>query len=331
MLYTDSWVGDTRTVVDTIVEDEFSRLTEGLWWQQVAKSRPTQNRKTILHWLLATAKLERGSGTQGFVNFENALATSWNAEVSPVTAGFRVHRDDIVDLDSFGLDAVAQWTRDAMNKIVYWPQEEVARVLQLNPTAFDGKALFATDHPVNPADTNLGTYSNLISSVPLSGVTRDVALANLYKVRTAISKVKMTDGKSPKKLKMRGILHPPALSEVVTQLMNAHTIAQGAASGGGGANVESVISKLGLGQSWEAPELGANFTNGSDTTYYVLCEDAGSQLGGVVYVEREPFQLNYVGPDTDSELAIKKEMQWDVRGRNVVAPGIPYYIFKCTA
>ena len=331
MIYTDSWVGDTKTVVGTIIENEFERLSQNLWWPKVAKVKVTENRKAILHWLLATAKLQRGSGTQGMVDFENALATSWNAEVSPVNSGFRVHRDDIVDLDSFGLDAVAQWARDIMFKIMYWPQQEVARVLLSNPTCYDTKALFATDHPVNPADTSKGTYSNLISSVPLTGNTRDAALTNLYAVRTAISKVKMTDGVSPKMLQMRGILHPPAMSESITQLLNAHTIAQSAASGGGGANVEAVISKLGLGSSWEAPELGANFTNGSDSTYYVLCEDTGSQLGGMVYVEREPFEIKYNGPDTDSELATKMEMQWNARGRNVVAPGIPYYIFKCTA
>ena len=68
----------------------------------------------------------------------------------------------------------------------------------------------------------------------------------------------------------------------------------------------------------------------SDTTFFVVAKQKqASALGAIVYQEREPFQMVNHGPMTDSELSRKQSFEWHVHGRNAVAAGHPYLIFKC--
>ena len=67
-------------------------------------------------------------------------------------------------------------------------------------------------------------------------------------------------------------------------------------------------------------------------TYYLLMEEITSdELGALVYVDREPFQVVYHGPQTSAELARIREFQWTTAGRNVVGYGHPYNLFRCEA
>src|SRR5690606_32940653 len=111
---------------------------------------------------------------------------------------------------------------------------------------------------------------------------------------------------------------------------DAKIVAQASSgSGGGSANVEAVIRRMGFGEPIEAPELASAF-GGSDTTFYLLAENiTSSEYGAVAYVDREPFTVNYHGPMTDNELARVREFEWHVEGRNVAAPGHPFLIFRC--
>jgi hypothetical protein len=68
-----------------------------------------------------------------------------------------------------------------------------------------------------------------------------------------------------------------------------------------------------------------------------ICEQVtGSQLGGLVYVEREAFSIRYYtgrggGNGVDAILDRADELEWHTSGRNVGGYGHPYAIFKCTA
>jgi hypothetical protein len=125
---------------------------------------------------------------------------------------------------------------------------------------------------------------------------------------------------------------PPALQARAQQLTNARFIAQAAASGGGSADVEYVVNNWGYGQPVVAPELGSAFTNGSDTSYYVVAEQlASDELGSLLYIEREPFSIVYNTGMTDAQLRRASTLQWTIKGRNVVGYGHPYLLFKVKA
>lgn len=64
---------------------------------------------------------------------------------------------------------------------------KLATVIAANGLAYDGKAMFATDHPVNPNDAALGTYSNLLANTTLDE-------AGLIAAFDALRQVKGWDG-----------------------------------------------------------------------------------------------------------------------------------------
>lgn len=60
---------------------------------------------------------------------------------------------------------------------------QMADLILANPVTFDGKALFATDHPVNPNDAALGQYSNDLAATDLTQTGLSAALNALKQVR----------------------------------------------------------------------------------------------------------------------------------------------------
>jgi hypothetical protein len=153
----------------------------------------------------------------------------------------------------------------------------------------------------------------------------DTALNNLTAVIASIQSVKQADGVSPRNLIVKGIACGPKLYPRAVQLCNAKFIAQSTAGTG---DVEAVVASMGLGQPILVPEL-AGFE--SDTTYFVIAEQiGGGEIGPLVYVDRESFQVTYFGGATgDSELGRLNVIEAQSRGRCAVMPGHPFLIYKC--
>jgi phage major head subunit gpT-like protein len=214
--------------------------------------------------------------------------------------------------------------------------------------SYDNVTFFNNAHPVNPYDASAGTYANVFTGAAAStpstdpndanypgacpidsSVTTDVALVNLAKVITYIKGLKMPNGTTPRFLNPTKIIAGPKLQQRAVQLTSASTIAQAAASGGGGADVAAVIASYG----WQKPEIADELSGfESDTTYFIACEElAASELGALVYVEREPFAINYYTTQQEVDLSRKNELEWHCLGRNVAGYGHPYLLFKVKA
>lgn len=220
-------------------------------------------------------------------------------------------------------------------------------------------------HPYNPYRTNLGGYSNwckgaasgaypgalaIDDSVPV-----DTALINLGKAIAHVATAKMPNGVDPRFLTPSFIIAPPRMAPRVRQLTDAKYIAQAASSGGGSGDVAALISGWGLGTPVIANELGASVSynynapfmgsggnssfkaesvTGSDTTWYLVCEEmASTQLGGLLYVMRKPFKVNYYTGDSggtamSAELDRTNEFEYHCQGRMAAQYGHPYSIFR---
>lgn len=231
-----------------------------------------------------------------------------------------------------------------------------------------------TGHPYNPFATSLGGYANWLhgaasgnypGACPIDSVnasTVDIAFANLQKVITFIAGLKMPNGQDPRFLKPVFLLIPPALTQRAFQLTDAKFIAQAAgASGGGAADIEAVHQAWGLGRPLIAQEIAGAFSysykmpfvvspntggqismlpetvTGSNTTYYVVCQEMQTtQLGGLLYVTRKPFKVNYYTGDSGGEgrmadLDRMNEFEYHVQGRMSAQYGHPYTIFRIDA
>ncbi|HYG68647.1 MAG TPA: Mu-like prophage major head subunit gpT family protein, partial [Anaeromyxobacteraceae bacterium] len=266
-------------------------------------------------------------------------------------AGLKLLRQQFEDTDGAGLNLAAEWSTQIGAQMAYWPQLKIADFLKNGhlasyATGYDGKAFFATNHPSNPYRPNGPTFANVFTGAAApatatapaypgaidvsEAVPVDTALANLNRVYSYIASIKMPNGDMPRYLRPRAILAPPALMFRLVQLTNTKVIAQAATGGGAAAaDVEASIRMLGYASPIQVDEL-AGYEN--DKTFFVVAEQAAtSQLGAVVFVEREPYRINYYGPQTDAELSRKDELEWHCKGRNGVTAGHPYLLFKVRA
>lgn len=332
-----------------IAANEYQRLLSELWWMKVAKEVPSKSRKEIFTWLLDTAGIEYVE--EGNIEFDELMTRQTEFEAKNAAKGLRVTRNKFEDLDGSGvaggggIKLATEWTRQQTAQAGYWPQKQLAAAIRGggSATAYDGQNFFSTAHPVNPFNSAAGTYKNDFTggdAVPIGvSVTLEEAIENIQEVLTYIASLKMPNGEDPRMLKAYTILHPPALQMRVNQLLGAKFIAQDSKGGGGGsADIEAVVRGWGFGPPICAPELGAGFSGGSDTTYYILVKDILSDdLGAFSYVNREPFAITYYTGQSgapqgfDAVLDRARELEWHIQGRNVVGLGHPYLIYRCRA
>jgi hypothetical protein len=240
--------------------------------------------------------------------------------------------------------------------------------------AYDGVPFFTDEsnlHPLNPFNPAIGGYANWLHGAANattgypgalkidSSVTTDVAVDNLGLAIAYIASLKMPNGIDPRFLTPLYIMGPPRLAPRMRQITDAKFIAQAAAAGGGSADVIALIEGWGLGTpvvvqefakstnySFKQPFVQAATGNvsyadvtasGSDTTWYIVCQEMQTtQLGGLLYVTRKPFKVNYYtgdagGTGLDAVLDRADEFEYHVKGRMSAQYGHPYTIFRIDA
>lgn len=325
-----------------LIEEGAAMRSRNLWWGQVAKERTSTGRRDFLMWVVATAMIRDLGKSAGNLSYSDLQAIYTEIENKFAGEGFKVTKAQLTDTDGGGIDLAASWAKQIGAYAAYWPQKQVAHVLKNGHTlalypAYDGKALFAADHPVDPTNPSGSTFANIFTGAasgsypgacPIDdAVTTDVALANLGKIFGYIAGILMPNGEDPRGLRPVKILCGPRMFPRVSQLTNAKILAQAAATGGGGADVEALITALGYGQPVQVDEL-AGFE--SDTTFFVVAEGVmPTELGPIVYQNREAFSVDFYGPQTDAQLGRMQEFEWQTHGRNVASAGHPFEIFKC--
>ena len=334
-IITPQWLADFESNMQLITETEYNRLSENLWYQEIVKERPSKTKRELVAWLVSTAQIVP-LGKGGSQRFEDMVSAQSEFESVDSGTGLVIRKNEIEDLDGNGIQVASQWSADIGAYMAYYPQKLAYQALANGTTAkgYDGKAFFATDHPCNPNGGD-AIYSNLIANVDISDtVTLDVALKNLGSVYAAISGIKMPNGVDPRYLRPLAWFGSPKLFPRMVQLSNAKTIAQAAATGGGGADVEALIKSLGFAKPIQIDEMAGT---ADESNYYVLAKQvSSSQLGALVYVNREPYSITYYtgaggGDGQDAKLDRIRELEWHCHGRNVVGYGHPFLLFKCKA
>lgn len=344
MQITPSFVFDLERRMQIVSAAEYQRLLSNLYWRKLARELPSSGKSERLIWLLDSAKIDYVNRLGGEVEFADLVTKTTEYTNQAATGGLRLHRFQLEDLDGGGLQIANEWSRQIGAYSAYWPQKQIASLIRngalATSLAYDSQIFFSGAHPYNPFETAFGTYTNNFTAgsgpgaVPIdTSISLDVAFANFAKAVAYIhGQIKMPNGEDPRMLRVAYVVAPPALAPRIQQITQAKFIAQAASAGGGSSDVEAVVKGWGLGEPVIAPELSSAFTNGSDTTYYLVCEElASDQMGAFLYVNREPFQVIYHSDMTDADLARMNELQWITRGRNTTGYGHPYLVFRCLA
>lgn len=353
---TPQFVMDLESRMRMIQETEYTNLAAAsyMWWQYVAKVLPSQSRREIITWILNTVQLE-STGKGGNIAFDDMYVQETEYEADDAGKGLKLRRKQFEDLDGNGVKLATEWVAQMGAQFAYWPQKQIATLLQVGEStlAYDSVNFFANNHPLNPFRASVGTYANLLTGAAAStpstdpndaaypgacpidvSVSMELALTNLSKVYSYISKIRMPNGSDPRRLRPVKILCSPLLfprAVAITQAKFLATAAGAAAAQGGSSDVEALIASLGYGMPVQCDELT------DDTSYYIVTQQQGStQLGGLVYVDREPFTIRYYtgrggGTGVDAILDRADVLEWHSSGRNVAAPGQPTCIFKVKA
>ena len=344
---TPRFMTDLETNMSVVSENEYNRLTQNLWWPEITKVRQTQAGREIISWLLSTAQIKDEGPKGGNIRFDDLVSMYTTLEPRFSGTGLRLTKQQFEDTDGQGINLAAEWSGQVGAQFAYWPQEQAANFLMTAHlagrfTGYDGKPFFATDHPTNPFRTG-AAFANVFTgaAVPATGypgalpideptVSADVALQNLQKAYGYIAGLKMPNGRQPRRLRPRFILAPPLLMPRLVQLTSAKFIAQSAAGGGAApADIEAIIALLGYAAPVQADEL-AGFED--NRTFFIACEQiTSSQLGALIYLEREPYSIKFYGPQTEAELDRRDEYEWHAKGRNGLGAGHPFLLFKVRA
>lgn len=334
---TPSFLYDLESRMQILTEREYARLNDNLWWKQIAKMRGSTGLKDIIMWLLSTAQI-RDQGKGGNISYDDLVTQYTTIENKFSGAGLELTRAQLEDTDGGGMELASQWSADIGAYMSYWPQKQATHLLKNGHTAalytaYDQKAYFATDHPYNPFNLGAGSYANLLTAsdaAPIhSSIDIDDAFENLGHVFAHIASLKMPNGEDPRMLRPKWIFAPPRLYPRAVQLTSAKFLGQVVGSGAASGDIEAVVKALGFATPIQVDEL-AGFE--SDQTYFVACETlATSQLGAIIYTEREPYRINYYGTVDQVTLGRSQKVEWQCHGRNVISAGHPFLLFKVKA
>lgn len=343
--------------MQAITENEMARivLEENLWWKKLMRVRPSSNRRETLAWLLSTAKIQ-DDGKGGSIKFDAMVSQFVQWEHERFMAGLELSVDELSDNDGQGFDFAAEWSQQVGSLSVYFPQEKAADLL-LNGevttgpggAAYDGLPYFSSvGHPVNPFKPAAGVYKNLLTgaasgiypgALPIDeSVTLDVARANVQKALAYIASTTMPNGRTPRRLKVVGLMGPPTLNKRLGEITDAKFIAAAAASGGGSMDSEYLVRRWAFGEPIEAPELQTQGNGTTDlTSWYIITQQVQSTvLGALLFSERFPFKVTYYtgeggGNGVDAILDRAQMLEWHLKGRNQSLYGHPYGLWKVKA
>lgn len=335
---TSSFLFDVESQMVSLVDASYALAAKNLWWSRVASVRQTDSKKDVLTWIIPSAQFYN-QGKGGKMTFDDMAMQLTTITSDTHNTGLEIDRNELLDADSHGVDFANAWASQVGSLMAIHPQRLVADAILAGTTStcYDGQNFFSTSHPLNGIDTSNGTFSNLLdhATYGIDGSDISAAFTNLTKAIAQVRKVPLPNGRYFRNLRATAIIAPPALAPRVQQLTNAKFISQASGSGGGTSDVEAVIRSWGMSEPIEALELGTTSTNtDGDTAYYILAEDMGApMMGPLVYMEREPFSIRFFtgaggGDGVDAILDHTNKIEYHVQGRNTVAFGHPYLLFK---
>ena len=292
----------------------WERVIENLWWKQVAITQPSSTLTELYEWMLETAQI-RSTNSQGSqLDLEDLVAISHSLTNENFGVGLKLSRNSIEDNK---YDRAAKWSADVGEASAYWPQRQIVSLIQSGKVknGYDGVPFFGT-HAVNPFDTTMGTYSNLITGKPLSLPNLAVVVAQIVSVPGPMN--------APRYLKPTILAVDPSNTLAAQTITGAEIITDPLNNTFGAPATNLVKRAYSFGMPITVPEFATE-----PGVWYVGCEaKADAFEGAFIYQERKPFELNSFTAMTQAQLDERNEFEWILRGRNTAAYGHPYLWFR---
>lgn len=286
----------------TLYDGGFKRAP--VWWNKVAMRLPSDTESETYGWLDAVPAVRkwqgerkvRGLSTNGY----RLTNEDWELTIS-------VDRNHLMD-DKVGY--YAQRFQRFGRSAAKWPDQQIAALMKNGKTnkCLDGKAFFATDHPVDHLKPAGASYSNLNTSTALTRDNFNLVYATMQGYTDVDGQVM---GIVPNKLFV-----PPMLRDEGLAIVKAGVVA--VTQGSGAAAVTNV--NMDLVEVVVVPELA-----GEDTTWYLAAVDEGD----APFIFQDRYDSGFVSriEPTSDNVFNRKTYEYGQDWRAAFGYGMP---FQCT-
>lgn len=224
-----------------------------------------------------------------------------------------VDRNQVED-DSYGL--LSPIAQSLGEQAARKSDELLAALILANPTCFDGKAMFADDHPVDiDAGTGgpLGTYDNNLA-LPLTATNFGVARATMRAFKGADGQ---TMGVRPSLLVV-----PPSLEDAANRIMTSDYLASfvmGSTTAGNVAAEPNIYKGA-------CDVLVIDELESDPTAWYLL--DNRKAIKPFVWWQRQAPQFVYLNRPDDANVFLNRQYLFGVDARGVADVALPFLALK---
>ena len=158
---TPEFMFDLESNMRLVSTRSYEKLNANSWWEKVAKRMSTSSKKERINWLLDTAKIERPNAKNGGGQqiFEDIVSETTEFTVENAVAALKLKKEQLEDLDGNGVQLATHWSRQIGAYAAYWPQREVAAMIDRCPHRF--------------APLSTGTRDGDMVTCPYHGLTFD--------------------------------------------------------------------------------------------------------------------------------------------------------------
>ncbi|MDB4931225.1 MAG: major head subunit protein [Myxococcaceae bacterium] len=296
-----------NTTVTTRFANLFMQADAEVVYKGLVTEIPVVGRRLEMPYALTTGRMREWIGDR----IVNAIATgNWSQTVRDFEWTLGIKRRDIDD-DLIGLyrPVIDQMAQVAARE----PDQLVADVLIAGESAlqlgYDGKPLFATDHPVNPTEPAGTAFSNLITG-------RALTSANFEYGQTLLRRLVGPDGRV---LGMRGrvLTVGPQLEATAHRIVDADMVVE---TPGDGAvtNMQKGKAKVVVVDRLDEVDSGLGWYLSDDT----------QPLRMILFGTRQAPRMVAITAETSDVVFSRREFQWGVDARWVAAPGLPQTAIK---
>lgn len=301
-----------RVTLSFIFQGALARK-QGLWWGQFATQVPSDSGSNVYPWIAQQLALRKWKGKRIAQNLSEHVKELFN---EPFEGTIEIDRDKIED-DKLEVYANIQIPQLAEATRLH-PQQLIRDFLQTNGITWDGKALFANDHPnFNATGTGATTIDNDFAS--LGDLTED----NVFTIWAAMASYLGEDGK-PLNVMPRKLWVPPQLWQKAKKICESDMVAKAIRDLAGTDNVAAAGESNGAKGLLE-PVVITDFANQPNTFY--IGDDSGFLKPLVYQLRRAPDFQQITRADSDSVFDTRK-YKFGVDYRCAVGETMPWLISR---
>jgi phage major head subunit gpT-like protein len=310
MIITQATLDALRTEFSLLFKEAYEGTP--VWYQELATEIPSSSRNNTYGWLAKQVRMRRWIGARAAINLGEHSYTIDNA---PYEATIEIDKYDIED-DNLGV-----YKAQAMPMMAEAAKKHPDLLLAYaiffkNPKTFDGKTLFAHDHPTFAKSvSDPQTYDN--------DYALELTPDNFSTIWAAMTSIRGEDGQPLMVLPNRLVV-PPQLKLRAEQITKAGTLAQVIMNVAKNQNVGAAAVENML-KGWAEPLVIPELSLMPDTWYLACTTKAVKPF---VRQLRSPYTFTPRFDPTDPKVFDQHVFTFGCEGRGAVGTTLPFLIAR---